>query len=294
MIVKLSILIAFSLLLLVPTGYSFADDKEDKKEKKIKTLESECGKKLDKKKLNFEGLMCQAVFELQSQADALVVDITINWIDIVGIPADIADGDDDTHLTEAEVDTFVSNNGFSTEPHTVDTDTQYSGVDFATSEQSCDLGSVVTGIDENGAVTCALDEIGSGGDTSALESRIAFLESRTNNPPTITDFEIDVHTTITDLGVTTEHECVIDYSYTVNDDKRWIALTIEESTEDYPVDPRFSRTTQLESLTFTENISNSFTYDYRNLSSEYRSSDRLTLSVFDGEDTTTITQDFRC
>jgi len=129
MITKLFILIAFSLLLLVPTGFSFADDKEDKKEKKIKTLESECGKKLDKKNLNLDGLMCQAVFELQSQADAFTAGITINWLDIVGIPADIADGDDDT-------------------------DTTYSGVDFATSNQNCALGSVVSGIGADGNLIC--------------------------------------------------------------------------------------------------------------------------------------------
>jgi uncharacterized protein YjbI with pentapeptide repeats len=178
MIVKLSILIAFSLLLLVPTGYSFADDKEDKKEKKIKTLESECGKKLDIKKLNFDGLMCQAVFELQSKVDTFVVDITINWADIVGIPEDIADGDDDTHLTEAEVDAFVSNNGFSTEPHTVDTDTLYSGVDFATSNQNCAVGNVVTGIDENGIITCVLDETGTSTDTSELQNQVNTLQNQ--------------------------------------------------------------------------------------------------------------------
>ena len=70
-----------------------------------------------------------------------------NWNTLLNIPADIADGDDDTQLlktdieamgffdgahvvdtntqlTEGEVDSFVSNNGYSTGPHTVDTNTQ--------------------------------------------------------------------------------------------------------------------------------------------------------------------------
>ena len=294
MITKLFILIAFSLLLLVPTGYSFADDKEDKKEKKIKTLESECGKKLDKKQLNFDGLMCQTLFELQSQVDALSVDITINWIDIVGIPADIADGDDDTHLTEAEVDAFVSNNGFSTEPHTVDTDTLYSGVDFATSNQNCAVGNVVTGIDENGIITCVLDEIGTSTDTSALEERIAFLESRTNIAPYISDLTFDITTIVTPSGSTFIHECVVDYTYTINDDKRWTAITIEESTKERFVGPHFSRTTQLDSLVFTEDVSNSFSYDYLNSGKSFRSFEVLTIILNDGEDTVSETFDFRC
>lgn len=34
------------------------------------------------------------------------------WSSLANIPADIADGDDDTQLTEAEVDAFVANNGY--------------------------------------------------------------------------------------------------------------------------------------------------------------------------------------
>ncbi len=37
-----------------------------------------------------------------------------SWNDLSDIPADIADGDDDSHLTEAEVDNYVSNNGYLT------------------------------------------------------------------------------------------------------------------------------------------------------------------------------------
>ena len=37
-----------------------------------------------------------------------------SWNDLTDIPSDIADGDDDTHLTEAEVDNYVSNNGYLT------------------------------------------------------------------------------------------------------------------------------------------------------------------------------------
>ena len=35
-----------------------------------------------------------------------------SWNDLLGIPADIADGDANTQLTEAEVDAFVDNNGY--------------------------------------------------------------------------------------------------------------------------------------------------------------------------------------
>jgi len=40
---------------------------------------------------------------------------SVNYSDINNIPADIADGDDDTHLTEAEVDIMVANNGYATQ-----------------------------------------------------------------------------------------------------------------------------------------------------------------------------------
>lgn len=140
------------------TSSAFADEDDeegeddgDDKGKKEKTLESECAKK---KPRSFDGLFCQTIFDIQSQIDSLVVNITVNWNDIVGIPADIADGDDDTQLTEEQVDTFVSNNGFSTGPHTVDTDTTYSGADFALSDQSCPSNQYVSGIDSNGNLIC--------------------------------------------------------------------------------------------------------------------------------------------
>ncbi|MHC4723506.1 MAG: hypothetical protein ACYS9V_04555 [Planctomycetota bacterium] len=36
----------------------------------------------------------------------------MNWVKIDNIPTDIADGDNDTQLTESEVDAYVSNNGY--------------------------------------------------------------------------------------------------------------------------------------------------------------------------------------
>jgi hypothetical protein len=36
----------------------------------------------------------------------------IDWVDLTGVPADLADGDDDTQLSEAEVDAFVDDNGY--------------------------------------------------------------------------------------------------------------------------------------------------------------------------------------
>jgi hypothetical protein len=36
----------------------------------------------------------------------------MDWTNLANIPADIADGDDDTQLTEGEVDTYVANNGY--------------------------------------------------------------------------------------------------------------------------------------------------------------------------------------
>ncbi len=53
----------------------------------------------------------KAVKDLEQQIDNILDGIIVNWADIVGIPADIADGDDDTQLTETEVVAFVNNNG---------------------------------------------------------------------------------------------------------------------------------------------------------------------------------------
>jgi len=58
----------------------------------------------------------QQVDELQAQVDAIdnsVID-GVDWSELSGIPADIADGDDDTQLTEAQVDAYVANNGYAT------------------------------------------------------------------------------------------------------------------------------------------------------------------------------------
>ena len=54
----------------------------------------------------------------------------VPWSELTDIPADIADGD---------------------------ADTTYSGADFATSNQGCTTGSVMTGISATGAVICAAD-----------------------------------------------------------------------------------------------------------------------------------------
>ena len=57
----------------------------------------------------------------------LVSNIVVSWDDILDIPNDIQDGDDNT---------------------------TYSGEDFALSSQSCPLGDVVTGIDDDGTIIC--------------------------------------------------------------------------------------------------------------------------------------------
>jgi len=69
----------------------------------------------------FEALQA-AIDDLQTQIDSITTGV-VDWFVITNIPADIADGDDDTQLSEAEVDAFVANNGFSTGAHTVDTNT---------------------------------------------------------------------------------------------------------------------------------------------------------------------------
>lgn len=45
--------------------------------------------------------------ELQSSGSA-----SVHWDNLSNVPADIADGDDNTQLTEAQVDNYVSNNGY--------------------------------------------------------------------------------------------------------------------------------------------------------------------------------------
>ncbi|MBN1413737.1 MAG: hypothetical protein JW973_01450, partial [Bacteroidales bacterium] len=54
----------------------------------------------------------------EAEVDAMVENngylTGVNWADIPDVPADLADGDDDTQLTEAEVDAMVANNGYLT------------------------------------------------------------------------------------------------------------------------------------------------------------------------------------
>ena len=42
--------------------------------------------------------------------------IALNWSDVTGIPSDIADGDNDTQLSEAQVETFVTNGSIDLAP----------------------------------------------------------------------------------------------------------------------------------------------------------------------------------
>jgi hypothetical protein len=44
---------------------------------------------------------------------------TVPWASLTGVPGDLADGDQDTQLTEAQVDGYVANNNYSTGSHTV-------------------------------------------------------------------------------------------------------------------------------------------------------------------------------
>jgi len=60
--------------------FAFANGEDEKEDEKIKTFESECAKKLDKKNLNLDGLFCLAIFalqqsiaDLQNQFDVLFV-----------------------------------------------------------------------------------------------------------------------------------------------------------------------------------------------------------------------------
>ena len=56
-----------------------------------------------------------AIEDIQEELDELGGQIgSIEWADILNMPPDIADGDDDTQLTEAEVDAYVANNGYLT------------------------------------------------------------------------------------------------------------------------------------------------------------------------------------
>ena len=124
------------------------------------------------------------------------VAVSIPWIDITGIPTDIADGDDDTTYSGADfaisghqcntgqvmggiaanglpicvfdVDTTFSGTcpsgyymfGVSSSGMPMcssDSDTTYDGDDFATSGQQCSTGQVMKGITSNGLVICVID-----------------------------------------------------------------------------------------------------------------------------------------
>ncbi len=71
--------LAVSIILVLLIGsvsfdYTFADkDNDKKKDKNKKTFESECAKKLDKKKLSLDGLFCQAIIAIQDQLASLLL-----------------------------------------------------------------------------------------------------------------------------------------------------------------------------------------------------------------------------
>jgi len=79
----------------------------------------------------------------QHARTASIADVAdeVDFNNIINIPADLADGDDDTQLTEAQVDNYVANNGYATELNDLsDAKTIYSSVYVGSNSGTNDIG----------------------------------------------------------------------------------------------------------------------------------------------------------
>ena len=192
MIVKFSILLLVTLMIMIPVTESFAQRQEavsftaarvltgdgppaDKLGKKgtgyIDNTSENCDYylKTAKKTWTISQSLCADTGDLEVRVSTLeqfVQDVMngianlISWNSLKDVPADIADGDDDTQLTETEVDAFVANNGFSTGSHTVDTDTQLTEteVDAFVANNGFSTGSHTVDTNTNAATLCTTGE----------------------------------------------------------------------------------------------------------------------------------------
>ena len=71
-------------------------------------------------------------------------DFSGNFADLNGIPAGLADGDDDTHLTESQVDAYVANNGYLTSETDGSTTNELQNLSISGNQLSISNGNTVT------------------------------------------------------------------------------------------------------------------------------------------------------
>lgn len=113
---------------------------------------------------------------------------TVPWASLTGVPGDLADGDQDTQLTEAQVDGYVANNNYSTGSHTVVNGQPITPSSVGISGTSTSLagGSLDLGPAADDELTAAMvTTLTGGGAADALHSHAAQAASGT--PTTITD-----------------------------------------------------------------------------------------------------------
>jgi hypothetical protein len=97
--------------------------------------------------------------EGHSAADFRQAADAVSWDDLSEIPAEISDGDADTlgGMSCASGQVAKWNGTGWACADDVDSNTIYTGADFALSDQSCNAGDVVTGVNASGGVVCAPD-----------------------------------------------------------------------------------------------------------------------------------------
>jgi uncharacterized protein YjbI with pentapeptide repeats len=166
----------FAVLLIGAISFDDAYAKPDKEDKEKQTkLQKECAKDPksdDKIKAHCELLGLIGESEEDPRADSFFdVFFDVFTVDsFFDIFTELQTQSHDKYTDQEAIDAVGL--------HTVDIDTLYSGVDFATSNQNCAVGNVVTGIDENGIITCVLDETGTSTDTSALQNQVNVLQNQ--------------------------------------------------------------------------------------------------------------------
>ena len=91
-------------------------------------------------------------------ADADPTNELQDWSNLPGIPADIQDGDDNTQLSETEVDNFVANNGYITNPDDADADPTNELQDLSLNGNTLSLSNDASTVDLSSFTSNNLDE----------------------------------------------------------------------------------------------------------------------------------------
>ncbi|MCV9387107.1 beta strand repeat-containing protein [Reichenbachiella ulvae] len=217
-----------------------------------------------------DGSVTNAKLSNGAVTDAKVTDVSFSKL--TSVPAGLADGDDDTQLTEAQVVAFVTDNGFITSPNDADADASNEIQDLTFTD------GVIALSNDPGATTIDL----SGYDANASDDFNGDFASLTNVPADLADGDNDTQLTeaqvitfVTDNGfITSPNDADADASNEIQD------LTFTDGVIALSNDPG---ATTIDLSGYDTDASDDFDGDFANLTN-------VPAGLADGDDDTQLTE----